>query len=112
MLNEGDPVCRSFAEMTVAKTSWFSRNDIRKGQVWVGENPLMPLSEIPIPGPHNAENVMAAAHVASLAGVPLDAIAAAVRTFKAVEHRLEFTASVSAACATTTIPRPPAWMPR
>jgi len=39
--------------------------------------------------------VMAAAHVARLAGVPLEKIAAAVRTFKAVEHRLEFTRSVA-----------------
>jgi UDP-N-acetylmuramoylalanine--D-glutamate ligase len=95
VLNAGDAVCRSFAEITVAATAWFGRGDIRKGQVWIGENPLMPLSEIPIPGPHNAENVMAAAHVASIAGVPLEEIAAAVRTFKAVEHRLEFTAAIS-----------------
>jgi len=54
----------------------------------------MPLADIPIPGPHNAENVLAAAHVARLVGVPAESIAAAVRTFKAVEHRLEFTASV------------------
>jgi len=94
VLNAGDAVCRSFAEMTVADKTWFSRADIRKSQVWLGENPLLALSEIPIPGPHNAENVMAAAHVAALAGVPLEDIAAAVRTFKAVEHRLEFTAAI------------------
>ena len=80
--------------MTVADTTWFSRGDIRKGQVWLGDEPLMPLAEIPIPGSHNAENVMAAAHVAQLAGAPLETIAAAVRTFKAVEHRLEFTAAI------------------
>ncbi len=95
VLNAGDAMCRSFAELTVANTTWFSRADIRKGHVWLGENPLMALSEIPIPGPHNAENVMAAAHVASIAGVPLEEIAKAVRTFKAVEHRLEFTTAVA-----------------
>ena len=47
-------------------------------------------SDIPIRGRHNVENVMAAAAAAHLAGVPLQAIAAAVRTFHAVEHRLEF----------------------
>ena len=95
VLNAGDKTCRSFSEITLAKTAWFSRDDIRKGHIWLGEDPLMPLAEIPIPGPHNAENVMAAAHVARLAGVPLEKIAAAVRTFKAVEHRLEFTRSVA-----------------
>lgn len=94
VLNAGDAVCRSFAEMTAAQITWFSRADIRKGRVWLGEEPLMPLAEIPIPGPHNAENVLAAAHVARIAHVPLESIAAAVRTFKAVEHRLEFTAAI------------------
>ena len=81
--------------MTVAEKTWFSRSDIRKGRLWLGDVPLMPLAEIPIPGPHNAENVLAAAHVARIAGVSSEAIVAAVRTFKAVEHRLEFTASVA-----------------
>jgi UDP-N-acetylmuramoylalanine--D-glutamate ligase len=94
VLNAGDPVCRSFAELTTAQTTWFSRADIRKGQVWLGEDPLMPLADIPIPGPHNAENVLAAAHVARIAGVSAESIAAAVRTFRAVEHRLEFTAAI------------------
>ena len=94
VLNASDTVCRSFAELTVAQITWFGRADIREGHVWLGENPLMPLADIPIPGPHNAENVLAAAHVARLVGVPAESIAAAVRTFKAVEHRLEFTASV------------------
>jgi UDP-N-acetylmuramoylalanine--D-glutamate ligase len=94
VLNADDPVCRAFAEMTAAKPSWFSRADIREGHVWLSQNPLMPLSDIPIPGPHNAENVLAAAHVARIAGVSIESIAAAVRTFKAVEHRLEFTATI------------------
>lgn len=94
VLNAGDPVCRNFAELTVASPVWFGRRDLRDGQAWLGETPLMPLSEIPIPGPHNAENVLAAAHIASLAGVAMPQIAAAVRTFRAVEHRLEFTAQM------------------
>lgn len=90
VLNEDDAVCRGFADLTAAKALWFSGNDIRDGQVWVGGSPLMSLEEIPIPGRHNAENVMAAACAAELAGVPREQIAAAVRTFEAVEHRLEF----------------------
>ncbi|MES1262263.1 MAG: cyanophycin synthetase, partial [Acidobacteriota bacterium] len=85
-----DATCRSFAELTPAEPVWFSAADLRDGQVRAGGEALMPLSDIPIPGRHNAENVMAAAAVARLAGVALPDIAAAVRTFKAVEHRLEF----------------------
>ncbi len=52
--------------------------------------PLMPVSEVPLPGGHNLENVMAAATLASLAGASHESIAAAVTTFKGVKHRLEF----------------------
>jgi UDP-N-acetylmuramoylalanine--D-glutamate ligase len=45
---------------------------------------------VPIPGMHNAENVMAATVAARIVGILNADIAAAVRTFKAVEHRLEF----------------------
>lgn len=95
VLNADDEVCRSFAALTAGQPVWFGAKDIREGQVWVGDEVLMPLSEIPIPGRHNAENVMAAAAAARIAGVPLAGIAAAVRTFKAVEHRLEFVAEIN-----------------
>jgi len=94
VLNADDATCRSFAGLTAAKTVWFSGNDIRDGQVWVGDESLMPLSDIPIPGRHNAENVMAAAAAARFAEVSLEQIAAAVRTFHAVEHRLEFVTEI------------------
>lgn len=94
VLNADDEVCLSYAALTAARTAWFSGGDIRDGKVWVNGQPLMELSEIPIPGRHNAENVMAAAAAANLAGVSFETIAAAVKTFKAVEHRLEFVAEV------------------
>ncbi len=52
--------------------------------------PIMPVSEIPLKGAHNVENVLAAVCAARLAGVPAEMIRAAVAKFKAVEHRLEF----------------------
>jgi UDP-N-acetylmuramoylalanine--D-glutamate ligase len=94
ILNAGDEVCRSFASLTPAKVAWFGDGDIRNGDVFLGHECLMPLSAIPIPGRHNAENVMAAGLAARLAGVPLARIAAAVATFQAVEHRLEFVAEI------------------
>jgi UDP-N-acetylmuramoylalanine--D-glutamate ligase len=94
VLNADDKTCRSFVGLTAGQLRWFGLHDIRRGKVWVGGEALMPLGEIPIPGMHNAENVMAAAAVAEMAGVSLSQIAAAVRTFKAVEHRLEFVAEI------------------
>lgn len=51
--------------------------------------------EIPLRGEHNVENVLAACAVAFLAGAEPAAISAGVKTFRGVEHRLEFVAKVS-----------------
>jgi UDP-N-acetylmuramoylalanine--D-glutamate ligase len=45
-------------------------------------------------GHHNLENAMAATAAARVAGVPDEAIAAALRTFAGVPHRLEEVASI------------------
>jgi UDP-N-acetylmuramoyl-L-alanine---L-glutamate ligase len=50
---------------------------------------VVPLSEIPLPGKFNIQNVMAAIAVAQLCGVQPPAIREAVRTFQALPHRLE-----------------------
>jgi UDP-N-acetylmuramoylalanine--D-glutamate ligase len=97
ILNADDPVCVAYAKQTAARVEWFSgTHKVEPGatlcgdRLVVGGKLLMTAGEVPIPGRHNVENVLAAALAASRAGVPLDRIAAAVRTFKAVEHRLEF----------------------
>ncbi len=56
---------------------------------------IMPLSEIPLKGAHNLENVLAAISIGMLAGCQPNQIRQAVQNFKAVEHRLEFVAQVA-----------------
>ncbi|HWB97316.1 MAG TPA: UDP-N-acetylmuramoyl-L-alanine--D-glutamate ligase [Bryobacteraceae bacterium] len=97
VLNADDPTCVGFAAQTKASPLWFSSTRavtpglwLDGGQIRFDSDLLMNASEIPIRGRHNIENVMAAAAAARLAGASLEAIAAAVRTFHAVEHRLEF----------------------
>jgi UDP-N-acetylmuramoylalanine--D-glutamate ligase len=58
------------------------------------EMPVMSCGEVPLPGAHNLENVLAASFAAHLAGVPPEVIAAGIRGFTAVEHRLEFVAEI------------------
>ncbi len=55
---------------------------------------VMPLSEIPLKGAHNVENVLAAVVAARLAGATADSIRQAIESFQAVEHRLEFVARI------------------
>ena len=56
---------------------------------------IMPLGEIPLKGEHNVENVLAAVCAARLAGVPAEAIRRAIERFQAVEHRLEYVATIN-----------------
>ena len=55
----------------------------------------MPLSEIPLKGAHNLENVLAGISIGMLVGCQPEQIRQAVHNFKAVEHRLEFVAKVA-----------------
>ncbi len=55
----------------------------------------MPVAKIPLKGSHNVENVLAAVCAARLAGVEAAAIRRAVENFHAVEHRLEFVATLN-----------------
>jgi len=50
---------------------------------------LIALSELPLPGAHNAENSMAAAACALALGVDRDAVREGLRRFRGVPHRLE-----------------------
>ncbi len=101
ILNANDPVCAAYAARTAARVEWFSgRGKVSTGaglcsdKLVLDGKLLMLAGEIPIRGRHNVENVLAASVAAARAGVDGASIAAAVRTFHAVEHRLEFVRSV------------------
>ncbi len=74
VLNSEDQHCRVWGRITPATKTWFNDDRgwwIANGQVLLGGLRLMALDEIPIRGRHNAENTMAAAAAAHLAGLPL-----------------------------------------
>jgi len=62
--------------------------------MFVGSEQLMDVAELSLPGPHNAENAMAAAAAATAMGIERDAIREALRTFPGVPHRLERVAEI------------------
>jgi UDP-N-acetylmuramoylalanine--D-glutamate ligase len=67
---------------------------LRGGDLEWGGRKLLPAAEIALRGAHNVENAMAAAAAAMAYGIPASAIAAALRDFKGVEHRLEKVATI------------------
>jgi len=62
---------------------------LRDGALWWQGEPLIGLDEIRLPGAHNAWNAAGAAAAALAAGIGTGPVAAALRTFAGVEHRLE-----------------------
>jgi UDP-N-acetylmuramoylalanine--D-glutamate ligase len=96
VLNADDPIAMEYAAITSASPLWFSLARPVTPGLWLDgdairfdEQKLLAVADIPLRGRHNVENVMAAAAAARLAGATIPRIAAAVRSFPGVEHRLE-----------------------
>jgi len=108
VLNADDPTCVAMGGRTRAQVFWFSRHKEVQQGAWVrdgeivfrdgnGQREILQVSEIPLKGAHNLENVLAAVGAAALMGCAPEKIRQAVHDFKAVEHRLEFVATVNGA---------------
>jgi UDP-N-acetylmuramoylalanine--D-glutamate ligase len=105
VLNADDPTCVAMSKRTRAQVFWFSRQKEVEQGAWVrdgnvvfgdskGQREILQVSEIPLKGAHNLENVLAAVCAGALMGCAPEKIRQAVHSFKAVEHRLEFVATV------------------
>jgi UDP-N-acetylmuramoylalanine--D-glutamate ligase len=106
VLNADDSTAAALSNRTLARLFWFSRKKeieqgafVRSSQIYFrdghGESEIMPLAELPLKGAHNLENVLAGVSIGMLAGCQPEQIREAVKNFKAVEHRLEFVATVA-----------------
>jgi UDP-N-acetylmuramoylalanine--D-glutamate ligase len=105
VLNSDSEACFTLASRTKAEVHWFSRlEEVDRGAFVHGDHigwrdkqgtrKIMPISEIGLKGAHNVENVLAAVCVGVLAGVSAEHVRRAVANFKAVEHRLEYVATI------------------
>ena len=108
VLNADNPRTAEAAVRSTAQVYWFSlEGEVSQG-AWVQDGqivfrasdnsaiePIVALKDIPLKGAHNVENVLAAVCAARLAGASANSISKAVEAFRAVEHRLEFVATVN-----------------
>ena len=105
VLNADDPTCVRLASRTRAQVFWFScKKEVKQGAYThegrilfrdsKAQREIMLVSEIPLKGAHNVENVLAAVCVGALMRCKPEQIRQAVRAFRAVEHRLEFVATI------------------
>ncbi len=101
ILNYEDEILRDHADQIRPKIIWFSsRNRLDEG-IWLDGDRIMYsdgeevcevicTDELNILGRHNYENAMAASAMALCCGVPMEKIRDALRSFQAVEHRIEY----------------------
>jgi UDP-N-acetylmuramoylalanine--D-glutamate ligase len=105
ILNADDAGAAAYAP-SKPQVYWFSRKQrVAQGAYLRGEEVVLRIDgedhtvlrrgEIPLAGAHNLENVLAATIATKLAGAAVPAIAAGVRSFAGVEHRLEFVADIN-----------------
>jgi len=101
VFNADDQNLENLAEQTQAQIMKFSRLHPVSQGAWVQDQKIMlrfhgeekmvaDREDLYIPGPHNMENALAAICIAASMHVPLPVIRHTLRTFKGVEHRIEF----------------------
>jgi UDP-N-acetylmuramoylalanine--D-glutamate ligase len=108
VLNWDDPVTRASAQRAHSRVFWFSRKEVVERGAYLADGEIVfksakdavaetiiSVEKISLKGLHNVENVLAAVCAARLAGVDAAAIQSAVENFHAVEHRLEFVATLN-----------------
>lgn len=105
VLNGDDPSCVELGGKVRSQLHWFSRKKAVERGAFVdagtikwrdegGNQEVMPVSGISLKGAHNLENVLAAVAVGRIVGCEPHRIRRAVEEFKAVEHRLEYVATI------------------
>jgi len=105
VLNADDSASAALAPSR-SRLLWFSRKKtvvpgayVRDGRIVFahhGEEELvLAVNQIPLPGAHNLENVLAAVVATRLAEVRPTQIEAGIKSFAGVEHRIEFVAEIN-----------------
>jgi len=99
ILNRDDPLIWALKNEVDPSVFGFSRETSISPGCFIGEESIicsndeqeniMRLEDIPLPGIHNQENVMAAVSVGHLLNIPTSIIKAGVTHFRGLEHRLE-----------------------
>jgi UDP-N-acetylmuramoylalanine--D-glutamate ligase len=106
ILNADDPESQRFHDSVRGRLHLFStRGEVRSGaflrqgrlilRLLGDEVDLMAAEELPVPGEHNIANALTAALACTLAGCPADAVAAGLRRYAALPHRLEHVLTLS-----------------
>ncbi len=97
VLNADDPLVAGMAAGVTSQVHWFSAQRavprgafVRDGTIVVdgpAPYPVLPATDLAVPGPHMVENALAATAAAAIAGVSATAIAGVLRAFRGLPYR-------------------------
>lgn len=97
ILNYDDLECRKMEKKAKSNVLYFSTKEqinngiyLKDNYIYMNNYPLINTDDIKILGEHNMENVMVAILMCLCYQIPIDVIIDGVKTFTAVEHRIEY----------------------
>ena len=98
ILNYDDEMTRKLGEEIKAKVYYFSLSKqnvknciyLENDEIIFNEEKIININELKIVGPHNVQNAMCAILAAKIVGLNNEVIKEKLKTFNAIEHRLEF----------------------
>lgn len=105
VLNYDDPVVRGWAKLSKGQICYFSRKAVLESGIFMQKGDFVikwnnktitvcNIKELHLFGGHNEENILAAIACGFFAGVSVEAMADVLRSFRSLEHRLEYVATV------------------
>ncbi len=98
ILNKNDLILNEFSKNVKSKIKWFSSTEkadcyLKDNIIYYNEEKIISIKDIILRGNHNYENIMAAIMAVKEFNCPNEVITKILKTFKGVEHRLEFVAN-------------------
>ncbi|MBR1977099.1 UDP-N-acetylmuramoyl-L-alanine--D-glutamate ligase [bacterium] len=95
ILNADDTYCEKLGKELNSNVIYFSTRksadvELKNDKIYFKGEDIINVSDLPIVGEHNVQNVMSAIAVAKVLGVENEIISAQIKTFKAAPHRCEF----------------------
>lgn len=102
ILNYDDEYTRKLGREIQAKVFYFSLQDrnmkncayFDSGKIYYNDEEIIDASEMQIVGPHNIQNAMCAIITAKILKMKNSEIKEAIKTFRAIEHRLEYVRTI------------------
>ena len=98
ILNYDDDMTKKLGQDIKAKVYYFSLNKqnvenciyLENNEIIFDDKKIININELQIVGPHNVQNAMCSILSAIILGIDIETIKEALKTFRAIEHRLEF----------------------